>query len=108
MNTATTKPAHTIEIYGVSYHIEVGTPIQPEEWGLCGSRLEVSDWDQAEFRLPSLSYPDYSIAVNVRITGRTFQRRPYSDMRWVKVEIEFVGDGEPSTFTAGWVAPRRS
>jgi hypothetical protein len=99
---------HAIELYGAIYEIGVGTLIQPAEWGLVGSRLEASDWDQAEFRLPSLSYPDVSFAVNIRITGRTFQRRPYSDLNWVKVEIEAVGDGEPSEFFPGWAVPVRS
>jgi hypothetical protein len=108
MNTIiTAKPAHTVEIYGVTYTIGVGTPIQPEEWKYT-TRLAASDWDRAGFRIPSGVYPDVSVAVNVRITGRTLQRRPHSDMRWIKVEIEFVGDGAPSTFSPGWVAAVRS
>jgi hypothetical protein len=39
--------------------------------------------------------------VNVVVTGRTWQRREGD--YWVRVRIEFVGDGEPSVFVGGWL-----
>ena len=105
--STTIKSGHAVEIYGVTYTIQLGTFLRPEEWSYA-SRLEVSDWDKAEFRIASNCYPGVSVAVNVKFTGRTLQRAPYSDMKWIKVEIEFVGDGEPSTFSPGWVAALRS
>jgi len=42
-----------------------------------------------------------SLAVNVVVTGRTWQRRQGD--YYVRVEIEFVGDGEPSVFAGGWM-----
>jgi len=44
----------------------------------------------------------HGTAINVEVTGRTFQYRNGS--RMVRVRIEFVGDCEPSTFTGGWMA----
>jgi hypothetical protein len=43
-------------------------------------------------------------AVNIRVTGRTIQRPGgIYGSRAVKVEIEWVGDCEASTFTRGWL-----
>jgi hypothetical protein len=43
---------------------------------------------------------DSNVAVNVKITGKTPTRRNGS--LWYRVKVEFVGDGEPSTFSGGW------
>ena len=40
--------------------------------------------------------------MNVKVTGRTFQT--FHGVRAVRVEVEFVGDGEPSEFVHGWMA----
>lgn len=54
-----------------------------------------------QFRLPS------GTAINIKVTGRTFQR--YGTFKFgqafsrVRVQIEFVGDCEPSTFVGGWI-----
>lgn len=91
-------------IYGRQVKVEVGSYIEPENWKI-GSTLEASDWDAAEFRLPTNSGgPIKSIAVNIKITGTTVQRRHGSN--WVKVRIESVGDGSPSTFFGGWLLLR--
>jgi hypothetical protein len=67
-----------------------------------GGRLKPSTWDKAQFYLPTNSGgPIKELAVNVTVTGRTLQRMQ-GDL-FVRVKIEFVGDGEPSTFTGGWL-----
>jgi hypothetical protein len=98
---------HQFTAYGRTHTIQVGSYIKPEGWRL-GNLLTPSDWDGAEFRIESPNYPGVTRAVNVTVTGRTFQGLPHSDARWVKVRIEFVGDGEPSTSAKGWwmVDPR--
>lgn len=59
-------------------------------------------WAGSQWRLPMHGVgPVRSVAVNVKVTGRSVQRR--SDCRWVRAQIEFVGHCEPSTFVAGWV-----
>ncbi len=58
------------------------------------------DWDQAKFRIPCQA-DLYQMAVNVRITGRTLRRR--HDDHYVRVCIEWVGDGEPSVFSGAWM-----
>lgn len=66
------------------------------------TRLTASDWDQAAFRIPTgYSFGITSLAVNVTVTGRTFQNR--QGELWVRVKVEFVGDGEPSSFQGGWM-----
>ena len=75
----------------------------------CGENLLAGDdpvdesHSGSQFRFPlNNSGPIKSVAVNVTVTGR----RHY----WVgngrsrsRVKVEFVGDGEPSTFLGGWV-----
>jgi hypothetical protein len=91
-------------IYGNEIEVKIGACIRPENWPF-GSRLIASDWDQAEFRLPRPNAfpndPIQSLAVNIVITGRTWQRREGD--YWLRVRIEFVGDGEPSAFAGGWM-----
>jgi len=104
-DTTIQKKSHEVTIYGKLHRVEVGTLIQPDEW-FGSTRLESSDWDKAEFYLPSYRYEGVVTAVNIVVTGRTFQRRPFSDRLWVRVKIEFVRDGdEPSEFVSGWMAP---
>jgi hypothetical protein len=77
----------------------VGRYVEPDGWGI-GSCLKPSDWSAAEFYLPThCGGPIRCIAVNVTPTGRTLRRR--FDSLLIRVRIEFVGDGEPSTFTGG-------
>ena len=91
-------------IYGTEVEAKVGSCIRPDGWRF-GSRLVPSDWDRAQFRLlrPNAfpSDPIQSLAVNIVITGRTWQRRQGD--YWVRLRIEFVGDGEPSVFVGGWM-----
>jgi hypothetical protein len=91
-------------IYEQNVEIKIGCYIRPDNWAF-GSRLSASEWDKAQFRLPRPNTfpndPIQSLAVNVVITGRSFQRREGD--YWVRVRIEFVGDGEPPTFCGGWM-----
>lgn len=64
-----------------------------------GVRLLQCEWDQAQFRIESQT--GIKPAINITITGRTPQR--YQGIDVVKCKIEFVGDGEPSTFSSGWI-----
>lgn len=72
-----------------------------------GDRIEAllsSEWDQAGFRFPNPIHEwreIHAIALNIEITGRTFQWRNGRHM--VKLRLEWVGDGEPSTYSEGWL-----
>lgn len=88
-------------IYGTRIEPKVGAYVVPEQWRF-GNLLQASDWRRAQFRLPTNSGgPISSLAVNISITGRTIQRRQGDN--YIRVNIEFVGDGEPSTFASGWM-----
>ena len=81
--------------------VDVGTHVEPEHWGI-GNLLKPGLAGFCDYYLPTNSGgPVKEVAVNVTITGRTRIRRQGG--YWVRVKIEFVGDGEPSTFTGGWV-----
>lgn len=88
-------------IYGRELEVAVGSHVKPDGWQIGGS-LQASDWSEADFYLPTNSGgPIKALAVNVTITGYTLKRM--MDSQYVRVKIEFVGDGEPSTFSGGWL-----
>ena len=82
--------------------VEVGTAVENAAGRT--EKLLPSDWDRAAFRFPN-PIPGWeakhAIACNVAITGRTFQRR--KGAYYVKARIEWVGDGEPSTYGDAWI-----
>lgn len=76
-------------------------------WGTncCAILQDCEIRDFARFRIPSMRYGHLAYAANIRITGRTAQRRPWQDSTlFVRIEITFVGDGEPDTVTGGWMS----
>jgi len=89
------------------YLVKVPDNVKPDGWGH-GNQLKAGDapvglgYPGCQFRLPSSNYTDVSYAVNTTITGRMHYGP--GTMR-VRVKIEFVHDGEPSTFTRGWLYP---
>lgn len=98
---ATQEP---VVIYDRTVNFGVGSYIKPENWAF-GNNLEASDWDAAAFFLPTNSGgPIKRLAVNITITGKTVQR--FQGSNWIRVKIESVGDGEPSTFFGGWLLIR--
>lgn len=94
----------TTTIYGREVKPEVGSVIRFDGQYVGRRLLEGDDYVDSgfpgcAFRLESAI--GYHIAVNVTVTGRTFQR--FNDSLWVRVRVEFVGDCEPSTFTRAWM-----
>lgn len=85
--------------------VGIDSYVVPDGWsnrhGGFGSRLIEDDTGLAAFRLPSSCYPDLAYPVNVTVTGRSIRRRQGGLM--VRVRIEWVHDGEPSTFDRGWM-----
>lgn len=82
---------------GVSYYIV------PDAWSWgIGGRLTASDWHEAMYRLQCNNGLVDSVAANITVTGRTVQYSPSQGAR-VRIKVEFVGDGEPSTYTAAWL-----
>ena len=88
-------------------HIPViDDPVHPDEWVShsileAGSTYSDSSFPGCEFYLNSDRYHDIRHAVNVKVTGKPH----FVSADWFKsrVKIEFVGDGEPSTFCGGWI-----
>lgn len=69
---------------------------------LPGDNFSDSGWPGCEFRFPiSCGGPIKSVGVNVNVTGRGVQYRQGG--MWIRVQIEWVGDCEPSTFSGGWM-----
>ena len=92
----------TTWVFGNELAAKVDAVVSPDGWNGWTGRLVASDWDRAAFYLTTNSGgPIKMVAVNVKLTGRTLQSR--GGQYWVRAAIEFVGDGEPSTFTGGWV-----
>ena len=82
---------------------KLGDTLYPDEWAPSSTYLNPSDWDKAEWRVPSARYQDLpGLAIRLRVTGRTVQRK-YGNLV-VRVEITWVGDGEPDTHSKGYLA----
>jgi len=81
----------------------------PDGWQI-GNTLRPSDgysdisFPGCQYRLPtSNDYGNrYMLAVNVSISGRKSHMVDFNRYK-TRVKIEFVGDGEPSTFHRGFV-----
>lgn len=66
-----------------------------------GDKFCDSGYPGCQFRIKLwIDGPIKSIAVNVKITGKTWTK--YNGSFWVRCQIEYVGDCEPSTFEQGW------
>ena len=89
----------------VTTDVQVGSVVKIDSWRI-SQVLESSDWEAAAFRIPTTNGVIRSLAVNVTVTGRTLQRLSGGGL-WVRVRVEFVGDGEPSTYAGGWLLIER-
>lgn len=85
----------------------IGDYIMPDGWRGYGSTLEEgvhhkdSPWPGCSFYLPSAQYENVGSAVIIKVTGRTI--RYFKEGPWIRVRIEWVGDGEPSNFDGGFM-----
>jgi hypothetical protein len=99
-----------VTFYGKTFTVQEGSEIYVDGWEPWASPLLPSDWKAARYRISTQNAsglrggPIKSLACNVTITGRTPQT-PFGKggADCVRVKIEFVGDGEPSTFISGWM-----
>lgn len=80
----------------------VGCYVEPDGWDT-GSRLVLSDWDDAPFRLPSVNHLTIAYPVRIKVTSRVERRGPGGTSR-VRVQIEWVHDGEAPSFSGGWMS----
>ena len=78
----------------------VGNWLEPDGWKT-GGLLSESDWDAADFRVGAC-FTSRTYALNLEITGRDLRYR-YGSLNWVRVRIVWVGDGEPDTYSGGWL-----
>jgi len=83
----------------------VGDWLIPDQWDT-SSELKAGDdpldhhWAGCQFRV----YGRMStVGVNLRLTGAPHIQRGDGWRYKSRVKIEFVGDGEPSTFSGGWL-----
>ena len=60
-----------------------------------------SEWPGCDYRV-MLPIIQVTIGVNVKITGRVHHYVGWKRYK-MRAKIEYVGDGEPSTFGGGWV-----
>lgn len=79
--------------------ILLDTPEKPASHRCSEALFACTDWDAAEFRypnpIPSKRY-DWATACNIRQTGKKIIS--LNGACWLRGQVEWVGDGEPSTF----------
>jgi len=84
---------------------QVGDFVEPDEWRI-GETLDKADdfsdgsFPGCQFRMHSYT-ADADLAVNIKVTGKPHLHG--YDRYKSHCKIEFVGDGEPSTFAGGWI-----
>jgi len=84
---------------------EINDQVMLDSWRVSETLLD-SEWDKAQFYL-TMPRTRMKRAVNITVTGRTFQKpNGKYGPEAVRIKIEFVGDGEPSTFAGGWLIKR--
>ena len=88
---------------------EAGDYLEPDGWPPCsGENIRKADgfsdssFPGCQFRLPSVGG---ELAINLTRTGKDhYIRNAYGRNQYRnRVKIEWVGDGEPSTFSHGWI-----
>lgn len=88
------------------YKPQIGDYVVPDGWRFGevlkpDSGYSDSEFPGCAFRLPSTGG---ELAINIKVTGKDhFITNSISKMYRTRIRIEFVGDGEPSTFTGGWL-----
>lgn len=87
-----------------------GMYVAPDGWRGASGELIRSDWSEAQFRIisgtPATSPTDSGMiepAINLTLTGRSVQFAPHNRAPRVRVRIEWIGDGEPSEYSHGWL-----
>lgn len=88
-------------INGHELVVKEDSVIQPDGWRLSTKLLPGDHFSSLRIST-GWEFGIQSLAVEVRITGRTFQRIEGS--YWTRVEITFVGDGEPDQKHGGWMS----
>lgn len=106
--TKRTKVAKPVDVGGGLAVPEVGDVVTLDGRSVSDALMEGDDFFDSgypgcDFRLPAPA-PVHSVAVNVRITGRSWQWKDGASR--VRCQVEFVGDCEPSTFRGAWLMKR--
>ena len=72
------------------------------QWLTEGDEPVDADYQGSDFRLPSGTWADVSSPVNITVTGRKVHFTRNQGVR-VRVQIEWVRDGEENEFSRGWL-----
>ena len=91
--------------------VNIGDYVVPDGWPggignnlIAGDAYVDSDYPGCQFRIPTGRPSQESSAINLTITGRTYNYRKFSRPAF-RVKIEWVQDGEPNTYSHGWLVP---
>lgn len=85
--------------------VQAGQALQPDGWRPKCSAIEACDWEGAPWRVDTgrtwLDGTPIKPAIRVEVTGRKV--RWIDGRRRVRVRITWVGDGEPDSYSGGWL-----
>lgn len=86
-------------INGWKVEAKVGYYVHPDGWRF-GECLASSDWDDANYYLPTgYDFGIKQIATNIYISGGKMIHK--DGAIYIRVQVEFVGDGDPNTYVYG-------
>ena len=89
------------------YTPQPGDYVKPDGWKigeiLAEETLAFKDasFPGCQFRLKASC--GTRLAVNIKVTGQDYWVEPWGSRQRCRCQVEFVGDGEPSTTTVGWL-----
>jgi len=107
----------TLREFGGKVEAQVGDYVAPDgwqkesvgasaswqgQWLTEGDEPVDADYQGSDFRLPSGTWVDVSSPVNITVTGRKVHFTNHQGAR-VRVQIEWVRDGEEIEFSGGWM-----
>ena len=82
--------------------------LEPDNWNIGETITQADNYSDSSFpgcqyRIPAgLPELGWQLAINLNISGRKSHPLDYGRYK-TRVAIEFVGDGEPSEFSHGWI-----
>lgn len=88
----------TYNYFGTEHGPKFGAYILMDNWRPSDCLMEGDSF--SPFRLNS-NHAGQSFALSIEITGRTYRR--FESCNWVRIKITFPGDGEPDSYTKGWL-----
>ena len=105
----TAKDGRRYEVQVWDHLKHTGSMIKLDHWNMveplrAGDDYCDSGYAGSEFRIATRQDIIPSLPINIELTGRTLQLKPFCGFLMMRCRVEFPGDCAPSEYTRGWVS----